>query len=74
VVRYREAIREKDKTSLVLEYVEGTSLLTYLKRQKKVSEQETKVIFRQLLSAVSYCHTEGVAHRDIKLENIIIDR
>ena len=74
MVRYREAIREKDKTSLVLEYVEGTSLLTYLKRQKKVSEQETKVIFRQLLSAVSYCHTEGVAHRDIKLENIIIDR
>lgn len=38
-----------------------------------MSETEAKRIFSQIVSAVSYCHSEGVVHRDLKAENLLLD-
>ena len=38
-----------------------------------MSEQDSAFIIRQLLSAITYCHSKGVVHRDLKPENILID-
>jgi serine/threonine protein kinase len=38
-----------------------------------MSEDEARRIFSQIVSAVSYCHTQGVVHRDLKAENLLLD-
>lgn len=38
-----------------------------------MSETEAKRVFSQIVSAVSYCHSQGVVHRDLKAENLLLD-
>jgi serine/threonine protein kinase len=45
--------------------------IEYLKEHKKLSEDEAREIFIQILDTVSYCHSKGITHRDLKLENIV---
>jgi calcium-dependent protein kinase len=42
-----------------------------LREKKKLNEDEVRGIFKQLIVAVSFCHSKGIIHRDIKLENIL---
>jgi len=58
-----------------MEFVKGISLLAYLKSQpgKKISEIECKHIFKQILNGMSYLHNLDICHRDLKLDNLIID-
>jgi len=74
-VKLYEAIDTQRQVYLVMEYVEGESLHAYLKRQpgRKLHEDEAKRIIKQLLQVLAYLHSKNVTHRDIKLENIIIN-
>ena len=59
---------------IVMEMPERCMDLGELVSKKGVlSECTARMLFRQILEAVKYCHSKGVAHQDIKLENIIID-
>eukprot|EP00826_Nyctotherus_ovalis_P063202 TRINITY_DN9248_c0_g2_i1.p1 TRINITY_DN9248_c0_g2~~TRINITY_DN9248_c0_g2_i1.p1 ORF type:complete len:376 (+),score=75.05 TRINITY_DN9248_c0_g2_i1:265-1392(+) len=75
VVRLYETIENADHLCLVFEHVKGGSLCDYLRRvpSKKLCEQEAKRLFRQIVSAMEYCHSKSVVHRDLKLENILLD-
>ena len=59
---------------LCLEYAEKGDMFEYLKTQpnRRFEEAIAKPIFKQLLTAISHCHSLGVFHRDIKLENILL--
>lgn len=58
-----------------MEYVGNISLHSYLKSKttRRLDELEAKKVFRQLCHGVNYCHNRNVLHRDIKLENILLD-
>ena len=60
---------------LILDLIKGQSLYSYLKTKegRRLPENECKGIFKQLIEGIGYCHSLNICHRDIKLENIIID-
>eukprot|EP00388_Colpodella_angusta_P013116 GDKJ01032996.1.p1 GENE.GDKJ01032996.1~~GDKJ01032996.1.p1 ORF type:complete len:630 (-),score=181.66 GDKJ01032996.1:2487-4376(-) len=58
---------------LVLKWVQGLELFEIIQRRGCISEDEARPIFAQLMAAVDFLHSHGIAHRDIKLENILVD-
>ncbi|KAH0508871.1 NUAK family SNF1-like kinase 1 [Microtus ochrogaster] len=56
-----------------MEYASKGELYDYISERRRLSERETRHFFRQIVSAVHYCHKNGVVHRDLKLENILLD-
>ena len=56
-----------------MEYFEGVTLDTRIADSGVMTEDQSKAVVSQLLSAVQYLHSVGVAHRDIKPENVIIN-
>jgi len=69
IVKFIRQIETPTKVYTVLEYVQGTDLQTYVTRNPK----EIKKLFKQLASTLDYCHTQGVAHRDVKPQNLLVD-
>ena len=59
-----------------MEYIGQKTMFHYLKDKpgRKVSEDVGRIIFKQIVSAVAYLHSKNIAHRDIKLENIMIGK
>lgn len=58
---------------LVMEYAAGGELYDYLSERKVLAEEEARRIFRQIATACYYCHKHKICHRDLKLENILLD-
>ncbi|NWH74625.1 MELK kinase, partial [Piaya cayana] len=61
------------KIFMVLEYCPGGELFDYIISKDRLSEEEARVFFRQIVSAIAYIHSQGYAHRDLKPENLLID-
>lgn len=74
-IRLLDSIENSRQIHLVMEYVGGSSLHNYLKRRssRRLDEAEARRLFRQLVCALDYCHKSEVIHRDIKLENVLLD-
>ena len=70
IVRIIESYNTKDSYVLITEYCEGGELYDQVRNQ--LSETQIAVIFKQLLSGLAYLHSHNIVHRDLKLENILI--
>eukprot|EP00262_Sarcandra_glabra_P010937 TRINITY_DN265_c1_g2_i3.p1 TRINITY_DN265_c1_g2~~TRINITY_DN265_c1_g2_i3.p1 ORF type:complete len:444 (-),score=87.71 TRINITY_DN265_c1_g2_i3:337-1668(-) len=73
VVRLYEVLASKTKIYMVLEYVTGGELFNKIATKGRLSESNGRKLFQQLIDAVIYCHDKGVFHRDLKLENVLVD-
>ena len=73
IVKLFEYIETEKYNCIIMENVPGGNLLTLIRKRTKLSEQISKYIFRQLMEALKYIHSQGIAHRDIKPDNILID-
>ncbi|XP_033212736.1 serine/threonine-protein kinase ppk30 isoform X2 [Belonocnema kinseyi] len=74
IIHIYEVFENRDKMVLVMEYAAGGELYDYLSEKKVLTETEARRIFRQIISAVFYCHKHNICHRDLKLENILLDQ
>lgn len=73
IITIYEVFENKDKIVIVMEYASRGDLYDYICDKKNISEREARHFFRQIVSAVHYCHQNGIVHRDLKLENILLD-
>lgn len=73
IIRLLEVFESNQHLYMVFEYASGGDLLQLVKRKRALTEKEAMPIFRQIVFAIAHCHCRSVLHRDIKLDNILID-
>lgn len=75
IVKLYGVIETRHQLYILMEYVSGPSLHGYLKlfRNRRLPEDEARRIYHQLMEGLQYCHRKCITHRDIKLENILLD-
>lgn len=73
IVRFKEVLLTPTHLAIVLEYAAGGELFARICSAGRFSEDEARFFFQQLISGVSYCHSMEICHRDLKLENTLLD-
>ncbi|KAL6893497.1 hypothetical protein ACP4OV_007595 [Aristida adscensionis] len=73
IIRFKEVILTSTHLAIVMEYASGGELFERICNAGRFSEDEARFFFQQLISGVSYCHSMQVCHRDLKLENTLLD-
>eukprot|EP00898_Chlorokybus_atmophyticus_P008635 jgi/Chlat1/8773/Chrsp90S08126 len=73
IVQFKRVLLTPTHLGIVMEYCAGGELFHHICKAGRFSEDEARFFFQQLISGVEYCHTQKVVHRDLKLENALLD-
>ncbi|KAI8628885.1 hypothetical protein F5Y19DRAFT_100603 [Xylariaceae sp. FL1651] len=74
IVRLHEMSETERHIGIVLEYASGGELFDYILTHRYLKDHAARRLFAQLISGVGYLHKKGIVHRDLKLENLLLDR
>eukprot|EP01060_Flectonema_neradi_P036481 TRINITY_DN7018_c2_g1_i1.p1 TRINITY_DN7018_c2_g1~~TRINITY_DN7018_c2_g1_i1.p1 ORF type:complete len:750 (+),score=91.61 TRINITY_DN7018_c2_g1_i1:118-2367(+) len=74
IVRLHYAFQNKAKLYLVMTYLSGGDLRTHLSKQRKFPESRAKFYCCQILLALDHLHAHGIVYRDLKPQNVVLDR
>ena len=74
IVRLHEMVETESKIGIILEYASGGELFDYILNHRYLKDNAARRLFAQLVSGVGYMHKKGIVHRDLKLENLLLDR
>ena len=73
ITKILETFEDEQFYFIIMEYINGGNLFSYVKKRRKLSEKVSKFLFRQIILGIKHIHSQLIVHRDIKLENILID-
>ncbi|KAM5281281.1 serine/threonine-protein kinase SIK1 [Ctenodactylus gundi] len=73
IIKLYQVMETKDMLYIVTEFAKNGEMFDYLTSNGRLSEGEARKKFRQILSAVGYCHSHHIVHRDLKTENLLLD-
>ena len=75
IAKMQEYFRDDNRYYIVMEIISGGELFDQLQKSREgtMDESMTRNFMRQILQSVNYMHYKGIVHRDIKLENLMID-
>ncbi|XP_064641201.1 testis-specific serine/threonine-protein kinase 4-like [Lineus longissimus] len=74
LICFLQSIETTNRVYLVMELASGGDLLEVIRKNGHVKEPQAGVWFNQLTEGISYCHKKGVVHRDLKCENVLLDK
>lgn len=74
IVRLHEMVETERHIGIILEYASGGELFDYILNHRYLKDGPARKLFSQLISGVGYLHKRGIVHRDLKLENLLLDR
>ena len=73
IVRLYDSFETQKHIVFVIELCSGGDLLNYVRRRRRLTEDVAKYIFKQVTEGLYYCHAKNIVHRDIKLDNLLLD-
>ena len=73
IVRLYDSFESNKHIVFVMELCAGGDLLNYVRKRRKLKEDSAKFVFRQVVEGLQYCHSKGIVHRDMKLDNLLLD-
>jgi serine/threonine protein kinase len=74
VIKIFDVLEDSKYLFLILEYASKGELFNYLIEKRRIQNKEALRFFQQLISGIEYCHKHQICHRDLKLENILLDK
>ena len=74
IVQLYEILETPQHIFIVTEYCEGRDLMDYILTRTRLTEEESLKFFQQLINALYYLHSQNITHRDIKIDNLLLDR
>jgi len=72
-VRLFDSFETNQHIVFVMELCAGGDLLNYVRKRRKLKEEVAKYVLKQVVDGLAYCHAKGIVHRDIKLDNLLLD-
>ncbi|EES11705.1 hypothetical protein BDA96_06G303700 [Sorghum bicolor] len=73
IIRFKEVVLTPTHLAIVMEYAAGGELFERICEAGRFHEDEARYFFQQLVCGVSFCHAMNICHRDLKLENTLLD-
>ena len=73
ITKILEMFEDEKYILIIMEYINGGNLFSFVKKRRKLSEKISKFLFKQIILGIKHIHSQNIVHRDVKLENILID-
>ena len=73
ITKILEMFEDEKYILIIMEYINGGNLFSFVKKRRKLTEKISKFLFKQIILGIKHIHSQNIVHRDVKLENILID-
>ena len=74
IVQLYEILETPQHIYIIMEYCEGKDMMDFILSKQHLSELESLKFFQQLINALFYLHSQNIAHRDVKIDNMLLDK